>query len=338
MRILCVDGPYFLDAWRAMGHQVLGIGTSPGLDVRLARPLSLRKLLELLDSRGFVPDVAVWADTCQPPSVAGLESLPWPTLGYSIDQYLNPWHVPFSVGFDLFLVAQRDYVPLFAAEHPRPVRWMPLFCNPERDRDPGTARDVPLCFVGTVGSPANPARGPFLDAVGRLAPLDVSTGDYVSLFGRSRMVINQSAAGELNFRLFQAMACGAAVLTEAVDNGLEVLFTPGEHLLTYPRGDAVRAAALARVWLDEPRLGEIAAAGRRAVLARHTVRARAESVAAHLAALVRKQSHRSRLTDGQSMRARMATAYAVLATDESLPLPAEHRGFYLELAARTRSV
>ena len=337
MRILSVDGPYFLAQWRAMGHQVLGIGTSPGLDVRLDRPLSLFQLLELLDAKGFVPDAAVWADTCQPPSAAGFESLPWPTLGYSIDQYLNPWHVPFSAGFDQFLVAQRDYLPLFTAEHPRPARWMPLFCDPERDRDPATVRDVPMSFVGTVGSPANPARGSFLDAVGRLAPLAVASGDYAPVFGRSRIVLNQSAAGELNFRLFQAMACGAAVLTEDVDNGLGLLFTPGEHLVTYPRGNAVRAAALALAWLEDPRLGEMAAAGRRAVVERHAVRARAESIVAHLRVLIRKKAHMARLAEGAALRHRMATAYAVLATDEVLPLPADLRGLYLDFANKIRS-
>lgn len=50
--------------------------------------------------------------------------------------------------------------------------------------------------------------------------------------------------GELNFRVFQAMACGAAVLTEATDNGLDELFTVGLEVLTYPRGAV--AAALSR--------------------------------------------------------------------------------------------
>ena len=110
MRVLCLDGPYLNKALARLGHETFSVGQSPGLDVRPDRVLSLAGLLHILDSRGFRPDAAFWADTSQPPCVAGLELLPWPTVAYSIDQYMNPWHLAYSAGFDLALVAQRDYL------------------------------------------------------------------------------------------------------------------------------------------------------------------------------------------------------------------------------------
>ena len=338
MRLLCLDGPYFLAAFRELGVTTLSIGASPGLDVVIDRPLSLGRLLALLNARSFIPDAVLWADTCQPPTVAGLESLPWPTMAYSIDQYLNPWHLAFSAGFDLALVAQRDYLPLFVQELPkRPVHWLPLFCNPGHDQDPGGPRDIPVSFVGTLNPSGNPARAPFLEAFKTHFPLEAASGDYRPVFGRSRIVLNQSAAGELNFRLFQAMACGATVLTEDTGNGLADLFTPGEHLLLYPRGDARAAADMARAALASPALEAIAQAGRREVLRRHTVEIRAKTILAWARRLSATAAHARRLANGPALRRRMATAYEILALDENLPLPLEHRRFYLELAAKTTS-
>lgn len=179
MRILCIDGPYFLEAFRQLGHQTLSVGVSGGLDVVLTNPLPLQGLLDILTTKGFTPDVVLWSDTCQPPTVIGLESLPWPTMAYSIDQYMNPWHLAYSAAFNLALVSQSDYLPLFIQEHPRPAIWMPLFCNPASDHDPGTLRDIPVSFVGTMDSPTNPARRSFLNNFKRLAPLVAATGDYL---------------------------------------------------------------------------------------------------------------------------------------------------------------
>jgi hypothetical protein len=152
--------------------------------------------------------------------VLGLETLPCLTVGFSIDQYCNPWHVPLSAGFDILLAAQKDYAPLFQdARLPRRAEWFPLFCDAERDRDPGLERDIPVCFVGTQDPPLNPMRKPFLDAFRRGAPLLVRTGDFRPLFGRSRLVLNQCAVVELNFRIFEAMACARPCLTEDCENG-----------------------------------------------------------------------------------------------------------------------
>jgi glycosyltransferase involved in cell wall biosynthesis len=336
MRILCIDGPYFLEALRLLGHETLSVGTSGGLDVILDRFLSLKGLQDILASRDFVPDLVLWSDTCQPPSVGGLEVLPWPTIAYSIDHYMNPWHIPYSAAFDLALVAQRDYLPLFVREHPRPALWLPLFCDPAHDQDPGSPRDIPVSFVGTLDSPANPARRPFLDAFKRLAPLVAATGDYRPIFARSRLVLNQSAAGELNLRIFQAMACGAAVLTEDAGNGLRDLFTPGEHLLVYERGNAAHAAARALDALAGKDLQAVALAGRKEVLGLHTVTDRARAILGEARKLLSGKAHRVRLANLGDIQVRMATAYSILALDEKLALPERLRSFYLDQALELR--
>jgi hypothetical protein len=339
MNILCLEGAYFTAYLRRLGHQVFRVGQAcqaGEFELRLTRPVTSLKLLETAKAQGFVPDVLLWCDMCRPPAVIGLEAAPLTTLGFSIDQYVNPWHAPFSAAFDAFFVAQKDYLRLF--EHkdlPRPVAWMPLFFDPDSTvPDPDSPRDIPVSFVGTLDGPLNLGRKPFLDAFGRLVPLTAARGDFRPVYGRSRIVLNQSAARELNFRIFEAAGLGAAVLTEDVHAGLRDLFTPGENILPpYPPGDAATAAAIAQAYLAEPdRLTAIAAAGRRLVASRHSAAARARTLSQIAARHVASQTWRARLANQAAVRCETAKCFVSLATDQDLNLPHDQRQAFLNLA------
>ncbi|WP_027184331.1 glycosyltransferase [Desulfovibrio inopinatus] len=333
MRILNIDGLDFVPAFKQLGHDVLSIGTSPHCTVRLDEPMSLKRLQHILTSKQFKPDLVVWVDQCKPPQVLGLETLNAVIIGYTIDQYCNPWHQAYSSAFDMVLVAQRDYVDGFAKEFPaRPAKWFPLFCNLTRDADQGISRDIPVGFVGTVTGSINIRRAPFLAQFKKHCPLVIKQGDYVPIFNRCRIVLNQSAAEELNFRIFQAMACGAVLLTEEAHNGLTELFTPGTHLLTYPRDNAALAASIAKQALSNPKLMDIAKAGRDRVRQRHSDVARAREIIAHATRLTQKDAPIKRLTALPSIRRRLATGFRILSLDDKLPLPQELRNFYIDLA------
>lgn len=334
MRIVNLHHPAFVPTFRKLGHDVLSIGTTTDCDVQLTEPLSCKRFLDILAAKTMRPDLILWFDACQPPWIFGFENLPAVVIGYSVDQYMNPWHVPYSAACDAFFVAQKDYLPLFAPSPAnRPADWLPLFCDPSRDRDPGLPRDIPVSFVGTLASFANPGRKPFLEAFRAKAPLFAKQGRYAPVFARSRIVLNQSAAGELNFRLFQAMACGAAVLTEQTENGLADLFTPGVDVLTYRRGDAAHAALVANAALAEPdALAAVAAAGKRATLARHTVVSRARRILDTAVQLAKAGAPARRLAAMTTVRTEMRKAYAILATDEGLPLSVGERQFFLDMA------
>ena len=333
MRIVNLHNMAFVTTFRTLGHDVLSVGIGPGCDVPMSEPLSARRFTELLAAHGMAPDLVFWCDGCQIPWVFGLETLPAVVIGYSVDQYMHPWHVPYSMGFDAVCVAQRDYLPLFEeSPHGRPVTWLPLFCDPGRDRDPGLPRDVPVSFVGTLDGRVNSARRPFLQAFRTKAPLFMTTGEYAPIFGRSRLVLNQSAAGELNYRVFQAMACGAALLTEEVGNGLETLFAPGTDLLTYRRGDPEDAARVALAALADPELEMIARAGREKTLSRHTVTTRARTVLALATRLAAQGAPAKRLHALSGVRRQLRKAYAMLALDEHLPLRESDREFFLSQA------
>lgn len=336
MRIVNLHHCAFVPMFRKLGHEVLSIGTTPDCDVTLSEPLSHKRFLELLAERSMRPDLVFWCDACQLPWIFGLESLPAVVIGYSVDQYLHPWHVPFSAGFDAVFVAQKDYLDLFTSPHyARPAAWMPLFCDPARCAAPEHERDIPISFVGTVHGTANPERAGFLDAFHKRAPLVVTSGAYAPVYGRSRIVLNQSAAGEVNFRVFEAMGCGAALLTEETGNGLRELFTPGEDVLVYRRGDPADAARQALAALaDPPRLAALTASGRRKTLAGHTVATRARLVLDTARHLAGTGAVGRRLAAIDRIRTEVDKAYLFLATDDRLPLPEAERQFFLDLAQR----
>lgn len=336
MRFLVLDGSYFNKRLKELGHEVLSVGTEPGNDLRIERHMSLKGLMAFLDEKGFKPDVVLWCDMCRPPMVAGFENLPALTVGFSVDQYLNPWHVPYSAAFDLMLVAQKDYVRLF--EHrvfPRPVEWFPLFCNENVDRDRGLERDIPVSFVGTLEGSINTGRKAFFSDFKKLQPIVVTSGKYEPVFTRSSIVLNQSAAGELNFRLFQASACGAAVLNEDVGNGLRDIFTPGEDLLPpYRRGDASDAARIASQWLARPEeLSRMARAGRDLVVKDHSVTARTSRLVESARSMLAARAWKWRLRNAEPVRRELFQCFTFLATDEELGMPRDHREFYAGLAS-----
>lgn len=335
MRILNLDGHFFVKPFRKLGHEVLWLGASSGCDVQLERTLPLSGLINLLASRNFQPDLVVWADICKPPTVIGIESLPAVTIGFSIDQYCNPWHTSYGAAFDVMMLAQKDYLPGFEEANPGyELEWQPLFCDSYKDTDPGLERDIPVSFVGTVTGSINKSRKKFLNDFKSLQPVFVTQGNYVPIYNRSRIVVNQSAAGELNFRIFEAMGCGAAVLTEDTSNGLHELFTPDEDILLYPLGNPKAAAEVARKALKDPnQLAELAAKGRRKVLKHHSSLIRAKHIIQR-AKEVLASGPTWRKRNPKAARRLLGNTYMMLAVDVESSLPQTQRDFYATLGRR----
>lgn len=165
-------------------------------------------------------------------------------------------------------------------------------------------RDVPIVFTG----------GPTLervDVLRRLAPhglaiygydeaswradADVATcfrglapaRDQVrALYQHARITVNVTRAhgrASLGMRVFEAMACGCAVITDQAEEAAS-LFTPGEDLVTVREAASFETAA-AGLLADETLRASIASRGARVVRDGHTYVHRLQSIAARLRAL-----------------------------------------------------
>jgi len=328
-----VGGQYLAQSLRQLGHAVLSVCPNPEADIPLSHPGTVRNLLEQAAGRGFTPDMLFYADDGNLPLLIDPESAPCPSLYYSIDTYCNPWHLPYARGFDLVLVAQKDFLSLFTGEG-LPAQWFPLFCRSADETAPFDMRDIPVAFVGTLGHKNNPGREPFLRNFRALHPLVIRSGDFFPVFRRSRIVLNQTAFSELNFRCFEAMGCGSVLLMERCDNGLGELFTPDESILPpYPKNNAAEAARIASSYLARPRqLAEIAENGHRLVAQRHTSMVRAQRLTEHCRQLRATSAHRMRLGQADLRRIFVRTAFGMIASELCGPRWERHRAFFHNLA------
>jgi hypothetical protein len=306
MRILELHSPYFRALWRRE-HDVLCWGAHPECDVRQAVPApALADVLAALPP-GWTPDLIVFGDDCRLLGVTGLEDAPCPTAMISVDAHHNAgWHAPMAAAFDHVFVAQKDYIPAFETDGAARVHWFPCWA-PDDCPPPAAAKRYEVAFVGTLDPRLNAERVALIDALRPRLPLHAAEGDYRHVFPAARVVLNQTVRGDLNARVFEAMACGAFLLTERTGNGLLDLFAEGEHLVTYPRGDVEAIVRLATRWAAaDAERAAVAERGRAAVRAAHLECHRAAELLRRVAA------DRTRAADAVR-RAGAARAYCQLA-------------------------
>jgi tetratricopeptide (TPR) repeat protein/2-polyprenyl-3-methyl-5-hydroxy-6-metoxy-1,4-benzoquinol methylase len=160
----------------------------------------------------------------------------------------------------------RHHAGFFAAAGFRHLFWFPGLTLPHTDAAVAAARraqrEPRIAFVGQA-SQLHPRRARMLGALAACG-LPVATArlpqrDALGFYGASQLAFNASLNGDLNLRVFEALASGAALLTDrlAPEAGLEVLLTDGQELATY--GDSAELGELAHHYLSRP--GEAAALG-----------------------------------------------------------------------------
>ncbi|MDR2077046.1 MAG: glycosyltransferase [Desulfovibrio sp.] len=276
---------FFSSQLPPLGWEVIQRPHEPGL-IR-----SWSHILELTGGR--VPAAVLAADSSLPPHLTGMESFPCLTLFYAVDSHIHSWYPLYAQGFDVCLVSLRDHLPDFTRHRLRPdlVWWFPPFARIQDQPPPPEARpepEWPLLFVGTVNASLHPVRAAFLEEVKNAVPgLHVTRGAFADLYPRALLVLNECSRGDLNFRVFEALGCGACLLTPAVGHGQADLFSDRRDLFLYPPGDAAALAALAGALLrDEPLRARTAQNGLAVVNASHRSSHRARTLSDNLGALL----------------------------------------------------
>ena len=288
MNILLLNQNWFADYYKKQGHKVISVGTRNNTDVQILSPFM--DIKEVCQRINFEPDCIIAHDESAPLLFTGFENLDIPTVFYSVDTHHHAdIHQHTAKLFDITYVAQCDYVAAFKDSN-CDVRWMPLWAS--RYLEPSEEKKYGAVFVGTLNKKLNPDRVEFFDELQKLAPVLVQTGDWGEIFPYSEIVINQTVKGDLNFRVFEAMMTGALLLTEQSENGLTELFNPGEHLVTYKKGDAVEAAEKIKYYLEhKEECRTIAKAGRDEIIKNHTEDERAARVLQDILELPPKKHH-----------------------------------------------
>ncbi|MGE4551734.1 MAG: glycosyltransferase, partial [Desulfovibrionaceae bacterium] len=257
-RIAWVGNEFFRPHLTQLGHQA----------VRLPVPREgTYTWPEICARAGFEPDLVVYADVSRPPVLVGVEDFPCLTAFYCIDSHLHAWYPFWAQAFDLVALSLKDHLWRFRARLTEDrLLWLPPAPQDRHQPNPGVEPEWDLLFAGNVSQATTPKRWTFLHALAERVPgLVVRKGRFEGLFPRARLVLNFADKGDLNFRVFEALACRACLLTPRVGHGLEDLFTDGEHLFLYDpdRPDTLdRLARLAQGLLAAPaRRDRVAEAG-----------------------------------------------------------------------------
>ncbi len=212
----------------------------------------------------------------------GMEALPCLTVAYLIDVHNDlRSRLKMAQFFDVVFIAQKEYVQTFQQMGHRPAHWLPLACDAESHNTDSKTRPYDVGFVGQLGM-RNTKRYKTLTSV---LPR-YRTNDYLkyyppremaTIYGQSRIVFNASINGDVNMRVFEAMAAGALLVTDRIGNGLSELFEEGTHYIGY--SSISEAMEKISYFLDKSAERErIARAGQRAVLEHHTYGCRWESI------------------------------------------------------------
>ncbi len=291
MNILILNQDWFAEDFRREGHEVTTCGLGTHLDVTLHVPLI--HLDSIIEGHlgGKAPDRILILDNSAPLIVEGLAETSIPLLFYSVDVHHHAeLHDSLCHVVDHVFMAQRDYCTEINRKSPVPVEWLPLWAS--RYVEPSSHLEHGCVFVGTLNRELNEERVDFFEALQKEVPVLCMTGKYWEIFPHSRIVINQTVKGDLNFRVFEAMMSGSMLLTEMSGNGLTALFEDGKHLVTYEKGNVQDAAQKIRMYLEQPELARsIAAAGRKEILEKHTTAKRAQKVLEVLLTLQRSTSN-----------------------------------------------
>lgn len=289
--VIMLHQEWFKPELEELGFTVVTVGYHKRFDVHLKVPgvsvlavqRDVAKFLETRSEpmRAIAGTYLIYWDDSSPISIVGIEDSNIPVIFYSVDtHHHHVWHSQLSKCFDHVLVAQKDYVSRINCSGQ--VEWFPLWAstfadaNTERPID----RSIDVCFRGNMVDKLHPKRLQFFNELSKYVAIDARSGKYLEDYSRAKIVVNEAVNADLNFRVFEALSCGALLITPAVKNGMEELFEAGKHLVTYSDGDAQDCAAKVKYYLehDEER-AQIAAAGRQHVMEHHSPMARAQRLA-----------------------------------------------------------
>lgn len=288
INIVWVGNKYFAEKLRRPGVSLTCLDPPPG--GHLGWP-------EIVSAAG-PPDLLAVGDKSMPPFVLGMERFPCLTAIYAVDTHIHSWLPYYAQAFDLCLVSLKDHLPRFQGERlaDDQILWSPPYYagDPLRPEEAAAREKIwDILFVGTLNPRVNPERIAWMEAFRAQEPrLHLASGDFRLLNPQSRLILNHSIGGDLNFRVFETLGCGMPLLSPRLAHGLDELFTDGEDLFLFDQEDIPGAAALAGKLLADPeRLLQTARNGHAKVLAAHLDAHRAE----RLLVLVR-----SRLESGRA--------------------------------------
>jgi hypothetical protein len=262
-----------------LGHQVFKFAIPAALDdlkqhawvePGFAPETTLDSLARL---SGFTPDLFMYIE---PMGLIprGMEKAPFPTVCLLCDTHCDlESRLRMARFFDHVFLYQCNYLKFFN-EHPSGhLHWHPYACDLEFFHPLNVERDLDVALIGQVTS----ERKRILSTLAQSYRINEQhyywQKEISGVYSRAKIVLNLPHADDLNFRTFEALSCGALLLTKRIKNGQELLFQEGVHYAAF--ADEHELFAKVDYYLShEKERAAMAAAGLEEVWQRHRLEQR----------------------------------------------------------------
>jgi len=270
---------HYHQAFVRLGHQVFkfaipaarddlkqGAWVEPGF----APETTLESLAHL---SGFTPDLFLYIE---PLGLIprGMEKAPFPTACLLCDTHCDlELRLRLSRFFDHVFLYQRNYLKFFTEHPPGHVHWHPYACDLEFFHPMKVERDLDVALIGQVTSERKRILSTLMQSYRINEQRYYWQKEISRVYSRAKIVLNLPNADDLNFRTFEALSCGALLLTKRIKNGQEMLFQEGVHYAAF--GDERELFAKVDYYLSHEReRAAIAATGLEEVRQRHRLEQR----------------------------------------------------------------
>lgn len=209
---------------------------------------------------------------------------PWckdlhPSVYYCIDTHIDtPWRLTMAKEkeFDHVFCAQ---MPALKSDwHTKNVHWLPLGCDPNVHVGRRMEKKYDVCFIGNTQPSWQSRRIDRLDKLFKNVDNFWVGNKYfqeaTKIYNQSRVVFNSAHSTDINMRVFEAMASGSCLLTDAQD--WQGLFESGKHFMEYTDENMLEKVE----WIlkNDVERERMAVAGQALVLEKHTYLDRAKSI------------------------------------------------------------
>lgn len=152
-------------------------------------------------------------------------------------------HLKYAENFQHIFLAISRYVPIFQNQFKKSkVFWLPL-CHPVTCLPPNSfERTYQASFVGRWGQTTYPERTVLVEELKKNKKF-IAITDYNNVYtimGQSNISFNRSFSEDMNFRVFEALACGSELVTNMVPDILKIQGLKNRIHVYKRDGDAVQ--------------------------------------------------------------------------------------------------
>ncbi len=231
---------HYVRALQRLGHRVFRFSIPTAVDdqqqgLQAEAGFSPQINIDVLTRlAGFKPDLFLYME---PNGLIprGLEKAPFPTACILCDAHLFlEARQNQALFFDHVFLYHRNYLRYFNVHPDGYVHWLPFACDLEIFHPQECERDLDVAFVGQLSLQS---RGSVIATLSQRykmnEPRYYFQEEIPVIYSRAKIVLNMPLKDDLNFRTFEAMSCGAMLLTRRVNNGQELLFEEGKHYAAF---------------------------------------------------------------------------------------------------------